>query len=74
MSDDIPPPNNGKKSYFVDEETCIGCSICVTVCPQGYQMNERGKSEVILTKPTDDIAMAEALDACPVGAIKHKED
>ena len=74
MSDDNTQSAAGaKKAYFVDEDTCIGCSICVSVCPQGYQMKENGKSETTLTDPTDDPAMQEALEACPVGAIKTKE-
>jgi len=73
MSDNHSESSSDKKAYFVDEDTCIGCSICVTVCPQGYQMQENGKSQVVLTEPTDDVGMSEALDACPVGAIKTKE-
>ena len=31
----------------VDKETCIGCGVCVSVCPDVYSMDDDGKSVAI---------------------------
>lgn len=69
MSDNAAPTNG--HTYAVDPAICIGCGICVSVCPTGYAMQADGKSKVTLAGATTDPAMEEALGACPVGAIKH---
>lgn len=51
----------------VNKETCIGCGSCVALCPQTFQMNDDGKSDVI---SQDDIECAKnAAESCPVQAI-----
>ena len=55
----------------VDQDTCIGCELCVGVCPSVFSMNDDGKSIATndeLTGETLDSAN-EAVDECPVGAI-----
>lgn len=55
----------------VDEDLCIGCGTCVAVCPNGFKLNEAGKSE-----PIGDDATAcsqAAADSCPQGAITLEE-
>lgn len=59
---------------IVDQEACIGCGICPSVCPEVFEMGDDGKSHVIL----DDISgledsVEEAIENCPVSAIS-KED
>jgi len=52
----------------VDKETCIGCGSCAALCPNTFQLDQNGKSEVI---NQDDIACAKgAAESCPVQAIK----
>ena len=59
----------------VDKETCIGCGVCVSVCPDVYSMDDDGKS----VAKKDDIAQnlqddaVEARDSCPVSAIDIEE-
>lgn len=54
----------------VDEEKCIGCGMCVSVCPEVFKL-ENGKSHVIKSKknPAPN-CVKEAAESCPVGAIK----
>lgn len=53
----------------VDENLCIGCGTCVSLCPQSFKMNERHKSEPI-EPPGDPVEkIQEAVEACPAQAI-----
>lgn len=59
MSDESKKPK-------VNQNTCIGCGICVSIAPHVFQMNDAGKSNVV-----DESAPGaeSAVSACPVGAI-----
>lgn len=56
----------------VDQDTCIGCGLCVSTCPEVYEMNDEGKSVAI----DEDVAIEnkgcaqQAADGCPVNAIE----
>ena len=50
----------------VDKEKCIGCGACVSVCPDGFEMDENGKS---IIKSTECSCLKEGKDVCPVDAI-----
>lgn len=32
---------------WVNEDTCIGCEVCVSVCSDVFSMNDNGKSVAI---------------------------
>ncbi len=52
----------------VDKETCIGCGSCVALCPDTFQLDADGKSEVI---NQNNIKCAKsAAESCPVQVIK----
>ncbi len=51
----------------VNQETCIGCGSCVSVCPASFKMNDQGKSESI-SKDSSDCSQ-QAIESCPVQAI-----
>ncbi len=55
----------------VDQETCIGCTLCVQVCPEVYKMEE---DKAIVTTDPVPAEFAErakqGADECPVNAIK----
>lgn len=51
----------------IDEELCIGCGTCESLCPQVFQIQE-GKSKVI-AEECPDCDCQEAIDSCPVKAI-----
>ena len=60
---------------YVNQEDCISCGLCVSVCPEVFQFNEDDKSEAIQTEiPKDAIESAiEARDGCPVSVIDIEE-
>ncbi len=49
----------------VDEDKCIGCGACESVCPEGFEMKD-GKSHLKNPKAG---CVDEAISSCPVGAI-----
>lgn len=56
----------------VDKDTCIGCGLCPSVCPEVFEMNGEGKAEEIVEKVPESAAdtAKEARDSCPVNAIE----
>lgn len=51
----------------VDQEACIGCGACASICPDVFIMNDDGKSEVV---SQGDLECAKnAAQSCPVQAI-----
>ncbi len=53
---------------------CISCGLCVSTCPEVFQMNDEGISEVY-AQPTaeNEDAAREAADGCPVSVIVIEE-
>ncbi len=54
----------------VDPNKCIGCGLCVGLCPDTFQLNADHKSEVKDAEVTECARQAAA--SCPVGAISIK--
>lgn len=78
--DDIPlgEEDLSEGEIRINEETCIGCGICVNTAPSYFTMNKnegKNKAETIVDHVNrDDKEKAiEAADKCPVGAIKIGE-
>ena len=51
----------------VNEELCIGCGTCESLCPKVFRI-ENGKSKVI-AEDCGDCDCQEAADSCPTSAI-----
>lgn len=50
----------------INQELCIGCGACSSVCPDGIEMID-GKAQI---KKSNAKCINEAINACPVNAIK----
>lgn len=60
-------------NVYVDKETCIGCGLCPGICPDVFELNDDGKAEAYGDVTSDnEETVREALDSCPVGAIREK--
>ncbi len=59
---------------MVDQDTCIGCGLCCSLCDAVFRMNDEGKAEAYQAADAmnqDDVQGA--IDACPVSAIRWEE-
>lgn len=50
-------------------ETCIGCSACVAISPDVFELNDEGLSEVVERENYEGCDVDDAIAACPVDAI-----
>ncbi|SES85668.1 ferredoxin [[Clostridium] polysaccharolyticum] len=59
----------------VDQDTCISCGVCVSMCPDVYQFNDDEKSEPIVEEIPEELQddAITARDSCPVDAIDIEE-
>ncbi len=59
----------------VDRDACIGCELCVTICPEVFEMDEEQIAIVIANPVPSDVedAAREAEDNCPTAAISIEE-
>lgn len=59
----------------VNQEECIGCGMCIDICPEVFKYNDEFKSEVVSEEISKNIPedlkskTVEAKEACPVDAI-----
>lgn len=59
---------------YVDQNTCIGCGLCAATAPDVFEMNEDGKAQAIAdTTDGNRASVLEAIDGCPVSAIREEE-
>lgn len=55
----------------VDKETCIGCGLCPSICPEVFSMDDDGLA-VAIDEEVDDSLIEpakEAEESCPTDAI-----
>jgi ferredoxin len=58
------------KKIIVDQELCIGCGMCASLYPDVFELQDDGKAKVINDDDCDNCDCDEAVNNCPVGAIK----
>lgn len=54
-------------------ETCIGCSACVAIAPDVFELNDEWKSVVIERESYNKDEVNDAISACPVDAISWEK-
>lgn len=53
----------------VNNETCIGCGLCESICPKVFEMDDDFKAKVKSnSKPS---CLKDAIESCPVDAIRE---
>ena len=59
----------------VDQETCIGCGACASVCSEVFKMKDNGLAQVETELIPDEFkdCVIEAENTCPVEAISHED-
>lgn len=60
-----------RKIIKIDEEKCVGCSLCAQACKEGAIAMVNGKAKLIRDDYCD--GLGNCLPACPVGAIELEE-
>ena len=55
---------------IVDKNLCLGCGTCVVIAPKTFRLGADGKAEVIEPAGDKEETIKEAIDSCPVNAIK----
>ncbi len=55
----------------VDQDKCIGCGMCVSMCPDCFKLNDTGKAESTCTGDNCECNcdLDSVVASCPVGAI-----
>ena len=55
----------------VNKNTCIGCGICVDICPSVFELDPQGLSEstIATINPAIGDTVKQAAEACPTNAI-----
>ncbi len=59
----------------VDQDGCISCGLCVSICPSVFSMNEDDKAQAIDEDIPDEYNQdaEDARDGCPVSVIDLTE-
>lgn len=59
---------------YVDQDTCIACGLCCSMCEYVFRINEQGKAEACREVGEDEReSVQSAVEACPVGAIRWSD-
>jgi len=58
----------------VDKDSCIGCEICVTNCPEGFEMDgDVAKPKATPLPPEAEECAKQAAEDCPTDSITIEE-
>ncbi len=58
---------------FVKQQDCIGCGMCVDVCPEVFEIGADGYSQAVGDPSKHADKTYEAAEICPVNAIEIEQ-
>lgn len=55
----------------VEDDLCIGCGACASICSEVFDLNDEGISQVVTDSISKDQEedVKEAIESCPTNAI-----
>lgn len=56
----------------VDENLCVGCGLCVSSCPEIFEMNDDNIAQV-KAQSCENCDLKQVASECPVEAIRVEE-
>lgn len=58
----------------INQNACIGCGTCVSLCGDVFELSDDNKSRVIngVDYPKHEDCIKEAIEVCPVQAISEE--
>lgn len=61
------------KEVVIDQDECLGCEVCVELCPEIFGFNaDDAKAYVIEANSTDVGCIEEAIASCPAECINYE--
>ena len=69
----IPVPSDLRGKLVYDREKCIGCQLCVTVCPANV-IQFKSKEKKIRMYVARCTFCGQCVDACPVNALSMSQE
>ncbi|MGI6188843.1 MAG: ferredoxin [Clostridiales bacterium] len=57
----------------VDQELCISCGLCISICDEVFHWNADDRAEAVATDVPEELEqdVQEAVESCPTDAIKY---
>lgn len=62
------------KKLIVDDSVCMGCGMCAAMDEEHFTINDAGLSKVKSQDNLESDTLQNAIDSCPVSAIKLAEE
>jgi len=57
------------KKITLNQELCVGCGACASLCPDVFELQDDGKAKVINKDNCENCDCEIVMNSCPVGAI-----
>ena len=60
---------------YVDQDLCISCGLCISICNDVFSWNDDDKAEAIDQDVPEEFTdqVEEAVESCPTEAIKYQD-